>query len=195
MFLNIAALCPNTKTLGPGQRYAIWVQGCCFSCLNCGSPEWRSMQDAIKMESSKLAETILSAPNIQGITISGGEPFLQAEALFELISYIQKRKNLSVICYTGFTMEQLRYKKDINYQAFLEKIDVLIDGPYIDSLNDNLGWRGSSNQQVHFLTGRYLELEEQFITRKRDVEIHLLKEHYLMVGIKPKGLSENNLKL
>lgn len=185
--LNIAAICPSTQTLGPGKRYVAWVQGCCFSCDNCGSSEWREMRQADLVRPEDLAAAILRVPDLEGITISGGEPMLQAANLIKLMGLVHAHRPLSVICYTGFTLEALKERNDQATDDLLAALDVLIDGPYMDQLNDNLGWRGSSNQRVHFLSGRYRELEAKFHSRRRDIEIHLRGGHYLVVGVHPKN--------
>lgn len=192
-YLNIAALCPSSRALGPGRRFVIWVQGCCFNCHGCGSPEWREIKEATLITPSELADRILQAPDIEGITISGGEPILQARNLRKLLPLVRSQKQLSIICYTGFTLNELQQKGDQDIKAFLAEIDVLIDGPYIGSLNDNLGWRGSANQKVHFLTGVYQDKEEEFLARRRDIEIYLYKSHYLLVGIHPKSFPTKSL--
>ncbi len=192
-YLNIAALCPSTIVLGPGKRFVIWVQGCCFDCPDCGSPEWREIKDEMLIPPDNLAEKILSIPELNGITISGGEPMLQAKNLHKLVRLLRPQKSLSVICYTGFTLEQLQKKEDTDINNLLSETDVLIDGPYIDSLNDNKGWRGSCNQRIHFLSGLYKEREQEFLNRKRDIEIHLLKDHYLLVGIHPENFDFRRL--
>ncbi len=191
--LNIAATCPSTKVLGPGRRFVIWVQGCCFACYNCGSPEWREMKEATLITPGDLAREILKTPGIEGVTISGGEPMLQAAGLYELVKNIRDSKPLSIICYTGFTLEKLIEKGDSNIDAFISEIDVLIDGPYVDSLNDNKGLRGSSNQRIHFFRGVYQGFAADLANGKRDIEIHLLRNEYLIVGIKPKGMDTLNI--
>ena len=112
---------------------------------------------------------------------------LQAGNLLKLIRLIRSKKPLTLICYTGFGLEELKAMKRSEIDALLSEIDVLIDGRYMASLNDNKGWRGSTNQKIHFLTGRYKEYENVFLNRKRDMEMHLFQDHYLLVGIKPKG--------
>jgi len=189
--LNLAEICPATRTLGPRQRFAIWVQGCCFRCRDCVSPDWIPQKQATLVEPVKLADYILSIPNTEGLTISGGEPMLQAAALSELFTYLRQHRDLSIICFTGFTLEQLQAKYDPAINQILSLIDVLIDGQYIPELNDNKGWRGSSNQVVHFLTPRHLPEANLFTERQRDVEIHILNDSALMVGVPPKKFLPN----
>lgn len=188
--LNLAEFCPSTHTLGPGQRFVIWVQGCCFNCPNCISPEWIPQKQANLVDPIKLGNYILSIAGTEGLTVSGGEPMLQAQALSELYSYIRQHREISIISYSGFTLQQLQTKSDQYINQVLSLIDVLIDGQYISELNDNKGQRGSSNQIVHFLTNRHIHEANLFTESKRNVEIHLRDEEALMVGVPPHNFSE-----
>jgi anaerobic ribonucleoside-triphosphate reductase activating protein len=189
--LNVAEICPATRTLGPGQRFVIWVQGCCFNCRGCVSPDWIPQQQATLVDPKQLAAYLLSAPDLDGLTISGGEPMLQAVALSELLIDLRQKCDLSIICYSGFTLELLKAKLDPAIDRVLSLLDVLIDGQYLPELNDNQGWRGSSNQVVHFLSSRHLADASLFTERKRDVEIHMRDESALMVGVPPLHFSTN----
>lgn len=189
--LNIAEICPATHTLGPGKRFVIWVQGCCFNCPGCVSPEWIPEKKAVLADVKRLGEYILSVTNIDGLTVSGGEPMLQAEALSELFDYLRSSRDISIMCYSGFTLEQLQAKSDPAINKVLTQIDILIDGLYINSLNDNQVWRGSSNQVVHFLTSRHVDDAEFFTQRRRDVEIHVRENSALVVGVPPINFSNN----
>ncbi len=189
--LNVAEICPATRTLGPGQRFVIWVQGCCFNCRGCISPDWIPQKQATLVDPVRLADYILSIPGTQGLTVSGGEPMLQADALSELFIYLCQQRDLSLICYSGFTLEQLQAKSDPAINQFLALVDVFIDGQYMPELNDNKGWRGSDNQVIHFLTPRHLSEASWFTERKRDVEIHLRDHSALMVGVPPHNFSHN----
>ncbi len=188
--LNIAEICPATHALGPGKRFVIWVQGCCFRCRDCISPDWIPQEQATLVDPRQLADYILSVPGTEGLTVSGGEPMLQASALSTIFTYIRQNSDLSIICFSGFTLEQLQAQSDSAISQVLTLIDVLIDGLYVPELNDNKGWRGSSNQIVHFLTSRHLSEASLFTERKRDVEIHLSDESALMVGVPPLNFSQ-----
>jgi anaerobic ribonucleoside-triphosphate reductase activating protein len=188
-FLNIADICPETHTLGPGKRFAIWVQGCCFNCPGCVSPDWIPQKQEHSINPTKLAAHILSTSNIDGVTVSGGEPMLQASALSELFTALRQQRDISIMCFSGFTLAQLQAKSDSSIDRVLSLIDVLIDGQYITELNDNQGWRGSSNQVIHFLSPRHLAEAYLFTERKRDVEIHMRDDSALMVGVPPINFS------
>ena len=129
-----------------------------------------------------MADRIIRTKGIDGITVSGGEPMMQAEALTNLLAEVSlKRPELTVIIFTGFQIEDLQSE---HHRALLRYVDVLIDGEYKDSLNDNLGLRGSSNQRVHFLSSRLLNDRKQLETGKRIREMHVLNQQELLtIGI------------
>jgi anaerobic ribonucleoside-triphosphate reductase activating protein len=184
--LNIAQICPETRTLGPGKRFVIWVQGCPFTCRGCVSPGWIPIKSANIVAVTELAHQIIGREGLEGITISGGEPMLQSVGLAHLLSEVRAvRPELSAIAFTGFTLERLRAKGDAEpgVALLLDQLDVLIDGLYVEEANDERGLRGSSNQRVHFLTDRYVNLKDDFETGSRQVEWHLLTGELLMVGV------------
>ena len=179
--LNIAHICPSTGVLGPGQRYVIWVQGCPFACSNCVSPSWIPFKRAYAVPVEVLANTIIAARDIQGITLSGGEPMMQAGMLVHLLRLIRDaRPELEVIVFSGFTLAQLVWDEA---RELLNYADLLIDGQYISQRNDGQGLRGSSNQQFHFLTPRLLPHREDIIKPRSGIEFHLLDDGVLMTGI------------
>ncbi|MGK0290657.1 MAG: anaerobic ribonucleoside-triphosphate reductase activating protein [bacterium] len=189
--LNIAHICKQTKALGPGIRFVIWVQGCCFSCSGCISPKWVPQVDAQIMKVEQLALEILMTNNLEGITISGGEPFLQAYGLSLLLEAIKKvNPDLSVISFSGFTLKEIEESKNDSKLRLLSNLDLLIDGKYQKEKNTNQGFRGSENQNFQFITERYRDLEEVFKSSKRDQELQFEKEGFLTVGIPPLNFLE-----
>ncbi len=183
--INIAQLCPSSTTLGPGRRFVLWVQGCPFKCRNCISPEWIPMRTAQVMPVQELAEQILNQPEIEGLTISGGEPFLQGSALSELLAIVlAERPSLNVLVFTGFQLDALNWPEA---QAFLQHIDVLIAGLYVEKKNDGRGLRGSRNQVVHYLTPRLEAHRYELEEAPRDLEFHIDDSGVLLVGIPEKN--------
>lgn len=180
--LNILQLCrKGSRALGPGLRYVIWVQGCPFHCPHCETPEGRSFEPNTVIGVEELAEDIISRPEIEGITISGGEPVEQAEALTELLRKVrQSRPELTVISYTGYRYEELSSE---SAKAYLAELDLLIDGPYIHELNDNQGIRGSSNQRLIFMTDRLKDKEQDLATGKRKLEVIFRGSEYTVIGL------------
>ncbi len=141
--------------LGAYKRAVIWVQGCKFACAGCIVPESWDETGGEVLTITELADWVLAQPDIEGITVSGGEPMLQAEALANLIDRVRQFKDLGVICYTGYSGSQLQQQGTKAQTSLLDRIDLLIDGTYIESLHDDLLWRGSSNQRLLMLTPRY----------------------------------------
>lgn len=190
MQINIYMRQAVTEALGPGKRYALWVQGCRRRCKGCISPDSRSFDGGSWMDAAGLAEEIVQTKAVEGITISGGEPFLQAEALCELIACIKSKKDHGVIVYTGNSYEQLLHCADVFVQKLLSYTDILIDGEYIEDLNDGKSLRGSSNQRVLFLTSRYEGERESFGKDGRNVELYIRKDRMRMVGIPSKEIMD-----
>ncbi len=138
--------------LGPYARYCLWVSGCNRNCEGCISPESHDMYKGRKYSIHSLAWQMIPC-DVEGITISGGEPFLQAQALCELITAVKQHRDIGVIIYTGYLYEQLA---DLPYGKELSGLcDLIIDGPYVKELDDGKALRGSSNQRVIAVTDRY----------------------------------------
>lgn len=163
----------GSHVLGPGRRYVIWTQGCRRRCPGCLTPESRDLYGGVEIDIDALCDDILSRPFIDGLTISGGEPFLQAEGLTLLLDKVHMgRPEMTVIVYTGYQKEEL---ESIPYSMrLLSYVDVLIDGQYIQSLNDGIGIRGSSNQRIIPISHRlddYLEIMAKGVRHREVVAI------------------------
>ena len=185
--LNIAATCIGTRSLGPGWRSAVWVQGCQLRCRGCIAPEWIPQISARLVQPADLAVELLRDPKIEGITISGGEPMLQAKGLTQLIDAMIQIKPVNIICFSGYRYEWLMNHPDsTGLRAFLSKIDLLIDGPYVENENNNLGLRGSKNQRFIHLTNKVSGLD--FENHSRKVEVHIEDGQLLMVGVPPHSM-------
>ncbi|WP_035370120.1 anaerobic ribonucleoside-triphosphate reductase activating protein [Acholeplasma hippikon] len=133
---------------GFGLRFVIFTQGCKLRCLNCHNPKTHDLNGGKMVNLDEIQRLWRKNPIIHGITISGGEPFLQPESVSELVRRA-KADGLDVICYSGYTYEALRKRECKSTNQILDKADYLIDGPYIHQLrNLNLLFRGSSNQRI-----------------------------------------------
>lgn len=148
MQLRIAGLTKESIVDGPGIRYVVFAQGCNHKCKGCHNPDTHSMSGGYEIDVDMLIKDILNSKHIDGVTFSGGEPFLQAEA-FLYIAKVLKHHNIHIISYTGYTFEQI-IGNNINHEIeLLNNIDVLIDGPYIEKLRDlSIPYRGSKNQRI-----------------------------------------------
>ncbi len=177
----------NVRVLGPGKRYVIWLQGCKKSCPGCMSVESRALDGGYLENINRLAKRIIGS-ECQGLTVSGGEPFLQATALSKLIDEMKKYKDIGIIIYTGYTYEELCGMEDAAIRRVLEQTDLLIDGPYIEELNDGKFLRGSSNQRSWFLTDRYEDVKTDYGIRQSSVEFYFSSDKICMVGIPAKDI-------
>lgn len=171
------------RTLGPGRRSVIWVQGCHFHCEGCIAKSFQSEEGGTAVSIEDMVKWVLQDEKSDGLTISGGEPFLQAAALAEMIRRIHETRDLGVIIYTGFLLEELELdpgKKDL-----LQETDLLIDGRYVQAADTGRPYVGSDNQRMHFLTERYRPYEEAYYLRsgKREVEFRLDREKTMMIGV------------
>lgn len=184
--INVAEILVGTRALGPGLRTAIWVQGCPFHCPECYSPEWIPDKPAQFYTPEELFSISVSDDRIQGITLSGGEPFHQSQELEKFLRLIRERTNFNVICFSGFTFRQLSQHPSKSVQSMLRLIDVLIDGAYIREKNTNLGLRGSTNQKIYHLTSSLIH--HDFVTMPRVNEFHISNNTILATGIPTHGI-------
>jgi anaerobic ribonucleoside-triphosphate reductase activating protein len=179
--LNIAAIAARTQALGPGMRAAIWVQGCPLDCPGCLAPQWIPFVPAMKLAPEEILEQI-ELEGISGLTFSGGEPMMQAAGLAELIRLARQKKKLDLICFTGFRYERLlKNPPKEGVLDLLAQIDVLIDGPFVQSLNDSRGLRGSSNQRIIHLTSKLKGFD--FESQTRRMEITISEGELVFIGI------------
>jgi anaerobic ribonucleoside-triphosphate reductase activating protein len=186
--LFLAAMKIGTHALGPGYRAVIWVQGCPFHCNGCISPQW-IVPGGTETDISEIICKILEEPSLDGLTISGGEPMMQALPLYRLIRNLKKaRRDFNVICFTGYRYQDLMKSPPSNMVGkLLKEIDVLIDGPYVASKNDNIGLRGSSNQTIHFLSEALKD--QDFEHHPRKIEIDVYDGEAFIIGIPPRNFT------
>lgn len=189
--LKIARKTDSCRVLGPGNRAVVWFHGCSRNCKGCIAKSMNLSDDFEESSSDKLYEWIKKSKNIEGISISGGEPLEQN--LSELSEFFKKVKedgrNLSIILFTGFTYDEIIKSSK---KSILQYIDVLIDGTYIENLNDNKGLRGSSNQKIYFLTDKYDNIKETFYLEDcRNIELEItLNNNIIINGIPRSGFIE-----
>ncbi len=175
--------------LGPGTRMALWVSGCKRHCSKCANPELWDRHEYQKITPEKLVKTIGSmiGQRLDGITITGGEPFDQAAELCEVIDGLPDQIN--VLVFTGYKYEELLEKK--NTRELLERIDVLIDGEYVDELNDNSSaLRGSTNQKIWYLNKAVRPEYEKYLSEGRKIQNFVYDYKTVSVGIHNRGLKK-----
>ncbi len=157
-WINVAKIIEVTEAEGPGLRTAIWVQGCLKRCQGCCNGRFLRIQPAEIITIYQVIEIINTAKEkhqIEGITLLGGEPFLQAESL-SLIAEFAKRIGLSVMVFTGYNLEELSDVKFRGAMRLLSATDVLVDGEYdIENTEFLRNWVGSTNQKFYYFTDFY----------------------------------------
>ena len=142
MQIRIAGLVPESFVDGAGIRYAIFMQGCERHCRGCHNPQTQDLNGGTLMDTADIIDAIKNDSLASGITLTGGEPFLQVDAAIEL-AHAAKNIGMSVWCYTGFNFE------DVHDSPLIKFVDVLVDGEYRQSERDlTLLFRGSKNQRV-----------------------------------------------
>lgn len=149
-YLYILEVMEQTMADGPGLRTSIYCCGCLHHCPGCHNPQSWEMGGGRKMSIDDLME-VIKADDLSNVTFTGGDPFYQVEGFTELARRIKAETGKTIWCWTGFTYEEIL--KDGHLSMMLPYLDVLVDGPYIESLREpGLHFRGSSNQRIIHLT-------------------------------------------
>ena len=144
--LSILDILEDTTVDGPGFRTAIYAAGCPNGCPGCHNPESWDINRGRWMSTDEILQKVL-ADNFADVTFSGGDPMYQPEGFTELARAIKRQSRKNIWCYTGYKFERLRH--DRRQAELLQYIDVLVDGPYVESLRDrDVLFRGSRNQRL-----------------------------------------------
>jgi len=131
---------------GPGLRYVVFTQGCSHGCPGCHNPSTHDPAGGKEVSVRGIIQDMRKNPLTDGLTLTGGEPFLQAADCAD-IARAAREDGLTVWCYSGWTLEELRKMPEA--QVLLREIDVLVDGPYLEEQRSlTLSWRGSENQRI-----------------------------------------------
>jgi len=181
--VKVAAYKRVSKSFGQSPKFVLWLQGCLRNCKNCIAEEWQSLDGGFEKSVCDLSSLIYDS-DIEGVVISGGEPLLQYEELLELLSMI-KKEDKGIILYTGFLMVEIKEQ----FPLIENFCDVIIDGEYKEELNNGKGFRGSSNQTIHFISNRYLDEKEDFLNGNRIIEITEEIDGTVICGIPPFDLN------
>jgi anaerobic ribonucleoside-triphosphate reductase activating protein len=158
VYLQVAQTVACTEAEGPGRRYALWFQGCPLRCPGCCNPEMLPFEGGqTRSVADVLREVDVAVQNhgVEGITFLGGEPLAHAAGAAVLARAVRDQ-GLTVMVFTGFTLEQAEQRAEPEVANLLALIDVLVDGPYVRDLPESRRrWIGSANQRIHFLSNRY----------------------------------------
>lgn len=148
--LKISGVVEESIVDGPGIRFVIFTQGCYHNCKGCHNTHTHSTSGGYNITIEELVAQVRRNPLIDGVTISGGEPFIQAKVVSYLVERL-KMFNYHVLVYSGYMLEELleMAEKDEYVKKLLFSIDTLIDGRFeIDKIDYTLKFRGSSNQRI-----------------------------------------------
>ena len=162
--INMAKILKRSRCNGHGTRFVLWVQGCNKRCVGCFNPHYQQHTENMLMSVKTLLSEVLSTPGIDGITISGGEPMLQAKELSELAKAVQSA-GLSVLVFTGYSEMRLDETKNADIEALMNNSDMIIAGEYNPDYPSEIPMIGSSNQTVINITGRLPDPSEDNIPR------------------------------
>ena len=173
-------------TLGPGKRIVIWFAGCSKKCKGCSNPElWEKNQKyKISVENvKKIIHKLINQNQVDGITLTGGDPLEQSTE--EMAELLKEFNEFDILLYTGYEYNQIE-KKEI-----LKFVDVLIDGRYVEELNNNkVELRGSINQKIIYINKNKKEVYEKYMKENgRKIQNLYYQEKLISVGI-PNKLEE-----
>ena len=145
--LDLSGIVSDSIVDGPGIRTTIFSQGCPHHCPGCHNPETWAFGCGTLLDTDSIVEIVRSNPLCRGVTFSGGEPFAQAEGFAELAQAL-KQLGYEVASYSGFTFEELLHGSQAQ-KKLLSSIDILIDGPFLQSQKSlEIAFRGSRNQRI-----------------------------------------------
>jgi anaerobic ribonucleoside-triphosphate reductase activating protein len=166
-----------SKVNGPGNRFVLWTQGCSKGCSECFNPETWSKNIYKELSPTQIFELVKNF-EVEGVTISGGDPLEQEEELLELLMLLSTmRLRKGIILFTGFSRNEIR--ENPIREKCLSYIDVLIDGRYEKNLKVDFSLRGSSNQEFYFFSDKISSDELHF---DQEIEISLLEGEIMMTG-------------
>lgn len=162
MTLRIHHLQPLSLSNGPGRRAVLWLQGCTLHCPGCFNPATHALDGGEERRVCDLvAEIEPLRPQIDGLTISGGEPLLQIQPLVRLLQALHRSGPFSTLLFSGFTWTQIQAMPGST--ALLAEVDVLLAGPYQAKQRLASGLLGSANKTLHLLTSRHTHAELQAV--------------------------------
>ncbi len=166
-----------SKVNGPGNRFVLWTQGCSKGCSECFNPETWSKNIYKELSPTQIFELIKNF-EVDGVTISGGDPLEQEVELLELLMLLSTiRLSKGVILFSGFTRAEI--SSNIIRESCLRYIDVLIDGRYEKNLKVDFSLRGSSNQEFYFFSNKVSMSELVF---DQEIEISCWEGDIMMTG-------------
>lgn len=147
-YFNVAHIEPESHIYGPGKRFVIWLQGCSLACEGCWNQDMWSAREKKLVHRQQLLEEIHRTPDIDGVTLLGGEPLQQRNNTLWLLTHLHAQA-LTTILYTGYELDELATMGLLDH---INRVtDLVIYGRYQrENRQINLQWSGSSNQGYHY---------------------------------------------
>lgn len=188
MRLRLSRIHHPVTVLGPGRRVGVWVQGCTIACPGCVARDtWSASDTWVEVEA--ILEWCRGLDGVDGVTISGGEPSEQPEALAELVTglgWFQREYGWDLLCYTGVEENEFARRCPVAYGS----LDALITGPYRVTEPTDLAWRGSANQRIVPLTDLGRERYGQWVdaaVSTPQVQVEVTDERIWLIGVPRRG--------
>lgn len=182
--MMFARMIAPVHALGPGERVGIWLQGCSKNCTGCISPELQEFDRSKSIPVETLVTLIRESAvrnSCEGLTISGGDPFEQAEELYELLAKLRCDFN-DILVYTGYTLCEIESVKEM--KKCIPYIDVLVDGRYVEKRNCNSSrLYGSDNQKIYFFNKELVNKYVEYDCKKQKLELFYHDGKVIIVGI------------
>ena len=148
MKFRIAGIANDSIVDGPGLRLTVFAQGCPHRCPGCHNPQTHDFAGGSEGDTDEIIAKIRKNPLLDGVTLSGGEPFCQPEACAE-IARAARALGLNVWSYSGYTFEEITERGTEAQKALLRELDVLVDGRFeLEKRSLECRFRGSSNQRL-----------------------------------------------
>jgi anaerobic ribonucleoside-triphosphate reductase activating protein len=152
VIVRLHAVEPRSRANGPGARFVVWLQGCTLGCPGCFNPGTHDVAGGTEVELDTVISQLAATREIEGLSLSGGEPLQQPAAAAALLDAAHAL-GLSTLAFSGYTIEEIRMLD--GGAEVLARLDVLIDGRYVAGERLATGLRGSANQRIQLLTSRY----------------------------------------
>lgn len=189
-YINLMGMIPETYANGPGKRCLIHFQGCALKCKFCFNPESWSFEEKTKISAMSLATRILLriSDGVEGLTISGGEPFAQPKPLLRLLEILHTHGNpfsKGIIIFSGFTKDELEQIPE--YRKIMRYVDLIISGRYVHEQRIYDSLRSSSNQEYIWseFKNRGRKLVDEDELNEQSVEISVQMGKLMLTGFPP----------